>query len=383
MRKYLLPILLLLILTPTTSAQPTRRIGPRMIYDPVDQEFLLYGGAHWQNGYNFYGDLWSYKPETNTWTRIETTNDPPPRFNHMLTYIPTTHQLFLYGGWSTNDKTDDTWIYDIETSTWTQLHPTTHPSRRSDASITYDPQSDTIVLYSGYLQDDSHTQDTWTYSFTEENWIQQNPTNPPLGQYGHYMITTQNNQLLMYPGHWTITAGGIMTSHGFGGNIWEYDTTSETWTEHQTAPNPPGRYWGQVTYDSTENRIILNGGHGEIDYDDTWLYNIDTQTWTQANTQVKPPPRGCAAIAYDPENHITVLFGGFDQGQSLSDTWILDCTTLTWHQPGTETPPAETTPSETTPPPQETQQNQIPGYPTLLTLTTIATTILLTRRKNQ
>jgi len=356
-----------------------------MIYNPQDQEFLLYGGAHWQNRYNFYGDLWSYKPTTNTWTKIETTNPPPPRFNHMLTYIPTTHQLFLYGGWSTNDKTDDTWTYDIETSTWTQLHPADHPSHRSDASIAYDPTQDAIILYSGFLQDNSHTQDTWTYSFTEQNWIQQHPTNTPLGQYGHYMITTNDDQLLMYPGHWTINAGGITINHGYGGNIWQYDTAEETWTEHQTAPNPPGRYWGQVTYDSTENRIILNGGHGTVDYDDTWLYTIDTQTWSQINSPLNPPPRGCAAIAYDPENHIAVLYGGFSEnGQSLSDTWILDCTTLTWSQPGTETPPAQTTPpTETTEPPPESSQTQIPSYPTLLTLTTIAITLFITKRKNQ
>jgi hypothetical protein len=376
-------LIFLLLATPIHAlAQPENRIGPRMIYDPVNKQFLLYGGATWQNNrYHFYGELWSYQPETNTWTQIPTTNQPLPRFNHMLTYIPQRHQLFLFGGWSTNDKIDDTWIYDIASSTWIQLHPTDHPSARSDASIAYDPTQDAVVLYSGYLQDDTHTQDTWIYSFQEENWIQQHPANPPLGQYGHYMIyATETGQLLMYPGHWSIRAGGVMIEHGYGGNIWEYDIVEETWTEHQTDATPPGRYWGHIAYDSTMNRIILYGGHGAIDYDDTWVYNIDDGTWERAVQTIKPSKRGSVATAYDPENHIVVLFGGFSEsGQSLGDTWILDCETLTWSQQGTET---QTSQLEE-PQPEPSQTDQIPGYPTWITLTTIAVTIIITRLRRR
>ena len=372
-----LPLILLLI--PHTTAQPEPRIGARLTYDPQNHQFILYGGADWQNQYHLYGDLWTYKPETDTWTKIETTNTPPPRFNTMLTIIPTTHQLFIYGGVSTNDKTDDTWTLDLETLCWTRINTTPHPSRRSDASITYHPPTDTIILYSGYLQDDTHTQDTWTYNPTTQTWTEQTTTDPPIGQYGHYMITTNNNRLLMYPGHWSIRTNGILIDHGYGGNIWEYTPETQTWTEHPSTPRPPGRYWGQVTYDTTENRIILNGGNGATDYDDTWLYDITQETWTQLETPTRPSKRGSAAIAYDPENHIALLFGGHNEhGQSLGDTWILDCTTLTWSQPGAETQ-TETPPTETTEPPPT--QNQIPGYPLWLTLTTIA--ITLTRRKTQ
>jgi len=143
-----------------------------MIYDPVDQRILMYGGADWENGYTFFDELWSYEPETNIWTLLETTNNPDPRFNTMLCYLPEKHQLFLYGGMSQQDKTDGTWILDLQTDRWTELHPSNEPSRRSDASIAYDPENDVIVLYSGYLQNDTHTQDTWILDCETLTWSQ-------------------------------------------------------------------------------------------------------------------------------------------------------------------------------------------------------------------
>ena len=45
-------LILLLAASPALAncdAEP--RIGARMIYDPVDQRILMYGGADWQNEY--------------------------------------------------------------------------------------------------------------------------------------------------------------------------------------------------------------------------------------------------------------------------------------------------------------------------------------------
>ena len=242
-----------------------------MVYDRANHRTLLYGGAHWQTQYNFYDELWSYEYETNTWTLLETNNNPDPRFNSMLVYIPERQQLFMFGGWSKDDRIADTWILDLSTSTWTQLHPETQPSPRSDASIEYDPVNDVIVLYSGYLLNDTHLQDTWIYSFKEENWIKQNPEYSPLGQYGHYMVYVESTgQLLVYPGHWSVFTNGVMVEHGFGGNIWEYDVIDDSWVEYVSGYSPPGRYWGSLVYDSSEDRLILFGGHGDVNFDDTW-----------------------------------------------------------------------------------------------------------------
>ena len=326
--------LILTIIYPTihASTYPSKRIGAKMIYDPVNQQILMYGGAHWENRYTFYDELWSYKYETNTWTQIETTNNPDPGFNTMITYIPERHQLFLFGGWSHQDRISDTWILNLETLNWIKQIPNIHPSPRSDASIAYDRSNDKVVLFSGYLLNDTHMQDTWTYNFEEENWNKHNPENSPLGQYGHHMVFIEtSDQVLMYPGHWSIMRNGNMVNHGYGGNLWEYDLIDEVWVEHSSPHNPPGRYWGSMIYDSNEERLILFGGHGVVDYQDTWIYDLEMENWEEGTPEVKPSKRSSFAMCYDPLNHVVVLYGGFSEnGQSLGDTWVLDCETLEW-----------------------------------------------------
>ena len=358
MRWKLLLIIFLFTSPVLVSSSPEKRIGPSMVYDPIDHRVLLFGGAHWQNRYTFYDELWSYEYETNTWSMLDTRNNPDPRFNSMLVYIPDRHQLFLYGGFSSADRIADTWVYDFESNTWTELHPNTQPSPRSDSSIAYDPVNDVVVLFSGYLLNDTHLQDTWIYSFKMENWIKRTPDNPPLGQYGNYMVYVESTgQLLMYPGHWSVISNGETVNHGFGGNLWEYDVVDDSWIEHSSNVSPPGRYWGSLVYDSTEDRLILFGGHGAVNYDDTWTYSVADGVWENVEQSIKPSRRNSIGAVYDPDNHVVVLFGGLgDDRQSLEDTWILDCETLTWHQPETSTT-IENVPEENNP------NSFIPGFP--------------------
>ncbi|MFA9437652.1 MAG: hypothetical protein ACEROO_11120, partial [Candidatus Bathyarchaeota archaeon] len=54
LRWKLLLIIFLFTSPVLVSCAPEKRIGPSMVYDPIDNRVLLFGGAHWQNGYTFY-----------------------------------------------------------------------------------------------------------------------------------------------------------------------------------------------------------------------------------------------------------------------------------------------------------------------------------------
>jgi len=366
-----------------SSADPDQRLGHRMIYDPVGQQIILYGGAVWDTQYIFYDELLSYDTGTNTWSEIETVNMPDPRFNAMVTYIPGRHQLFLFGGFANSGRLDDTWLYDFESSAWTELHPIDSPSPRSDSSIAYDPDNDVIILFSGYREDEAKTQETWVYSFKGNNWASRMSDNTPLHQYGHYMIySPETGQLLMYPGHWSIVFDGQTVNHGFGGNIWEYDSGADRWTEHESPSIPPRRYWGNVAYDSNRNRVVLFGGNGARDFDDTWAYDIDTGEWEQASGDPRPAKRGSSNMAYDPEHDVFVMFGGHDTtGSSLGDTWILDADTLTWSTASSTTTSEDST-GTPAPIPEESTGISIPGFPVWTTLCTILLVVAYWTRKH-
>ena len=110
-------------------------------------------------------------------------------------------------------------------------------------------------------------------------------------------------------------------NHGYGGNIWAYDSNGDQWMEHESTSIPPMRYWCDVAYDSNRNRIVMFGGHGATEFDDTWAFDIDMGDWEQASGDTRPVKRVSSNMAYDPEYDVFVMFGGIDQtGSSLSDT---------------------------------------------------------------
>lgn len=357
-RRSFVVFLAILALTPilVSSGAPENRIGHKMFYDPVREKVMLFGGAHWSNRYTFYNDLWEFDYEDMQWRELQTTNPPDGRFNTMVTYIPRRHELFMFGGFSSRDRIADTWLLDLETLTWTELHPADSPSPRSDSSFSYDPEHDMVILFSGYRNDEVQARQTWVYSFEEENWIELDPENPPLHQYGHYMMyVPETGQHLMYPGHWSVVSGTTTTSHGFGGDIWEYRYPENEWIEHPATTTPPGRYWGNVAYDPDENRIVLFGGHGDRDYDDTWSYCVETGTWVRESQQDKPPVRNSSSMAYDPVNKVFLMFGGFVPDGSLGDTWILDAETMQWSEVVEQFEPVDD-------PVQDSPSGLIPGF---------------------
>jgi len=337
--------------------RPSPRFGHRMVYDPVNERVLLFGGAIWENRYTFFDDLWSYDPSTNTWTKVECGPGPSGRFNHMMVYVPDRHQLFLFGGFSTSGRIGGTWVYDIEANAWTQLRPQNSPSPRSDAAIAYDAANGVVILHDGYCRDDSHPQDTWIYDLGENDWILMDPEESPKPQYGHHMIfDSLNRRVVMYGGHWE---NATTRQHGYSDGVWTYDYPSDTWTKVNAATALPSRYWHNLAYDSVTGKMVVFGGHGgDINRDDTWLYDPSANTWERLSADERPSGRANSAMVYDPVQKRIILFGGIVDfgGPPLDDLWVLDTAEGTWREILPEAAPPEEQPDEP-------DQRGIPGFP--------------------
>ena len=369
-------ILGLLILMNTGVAYatdgPSARMGHSMVYDPVGERVLLFGGSIWQNNqYTFYNDLWSFSD--GAWTEIDVPGSKPSgRFNIPMVYNLDTHQMLIFGGFSSSDRIGDTWIYEIEGNQWNRIQTQSNPPRRSDAAIAYDEENKVVVMFGGYGLNDVLYDDTWVFDFTEMNWIEKKPTDKPLVQYGGQMVyDLLNKELLMYPGHWNIMSNGNMVSHGYGDQVWSYSYMEDDWTEYETAPKPRGRYWFNLDYDCNRGEMILFGGSsgGDKQLSDTWLYDRSQNSWREIKTQPTPSVRANSAMAYDASTDTVVLFGGSHFGEgTYDDTWILDVESEMWLQVG------ESEGSQA-----EDQPNGIPGYTVPPLLIGIVFTIWINR----
>jgi hypothetical protein len=103
-------------------------------------------------------------------------------------------------------------------------------------------------------------------------------------------------------------------------NTWTYD--GHTWTLESPATQPPLVYSSSATFDPNVNAVILfGGGSGGVDQDTTWSWT--GTNWEELFPTQSPGPREGAGIAYDRALGETIIFGGQDHAVPLGDTWEL------------------------------------------------------------
>jgi N-acetylneuraminic acid mutarotase len=140
-----------------------------MAYDPVSDRMILFGGAG--AGDRPYGETWAYDYNSDTWTNLEPETAPPPRYYSEMVYDPARHKMVLFGGTSNPDSAtfDDTWTYDPATNEWTEIDAP-GPSVRGWHSMAYDDASGKIVLFGGGLRREDYQADTWLFDPETRTW---------------------------------------------------------------------------------------------------------------------------------------------------------------------------------------------------------------------
>jgi hypothetical protein len=97
-------------------------------------------------------------------------------------------------------------------------------------------------------------------------------------------------------------------------DTWTWNGTD--WTRLHPAHSPSPRHSLGMAYDAAAGTLVLFGGRfANQFYDDTWTW--DGTDWTQASTPRAPSPRSDFAMAYDAADGRIVLFGG----DLFGETW--------------------------------------------------------------
>jgi PKD repeat protein len=267
-----------------------------MAYDPAANETILFGGY----GINSHGALyglvnstWAYR--NGSWTNLTPTigTAPYPVDLMSLAYDAADGYLVGWGGeYSANcpapfPSCNQTWAFQHDR--WRAL-PTTHtpPSVGVSAPMVYDAADGYILLYDGYFGE--------TWGFLAGNWTQLYAANSPSEpQFGHPVqgermaYDAADQQAILY-GSW-----GNNSTWGFSGGAWNVVNTT-------VAPHTLAGHG--MTFDGSENYILLYGGQNESDVN----ANFSNVTWTfRAGNWTEAMTPGLAAgltqfeLAYDPK----------------------------------------------------------------------------------
>ena len=318
----------LVIIVVIQNATPSARYGSAMVYDPVLQKAIFFGGGYQEGAsYELFNDMWLYDPTSNLWTEINPTAKPSARSGHLMVYDSTNHKTILFGGFVRDvGLMSDTWIYDSQTNQWTEVFPTNQPTNTQSHAMYYDSNAQRIILFGGYQDIPPHLGETWEYNYSDNSWTELNPSSNPSGRYGSKIVYDPINQR-------AILFGGRATS--ILDDTWVYHYGNNTWTELNITGTPDTRYWHGMVYDSNNHKIIVFGGRrtgapGDA-LEDTWIFDPSNNQWTEVLPLSYPSNRMDFSMIYDSSTQKTIQFGGFRfPGSTLGDTWTYSYNSNSW-----------------------------------------------------
>jgi N-acetylneuraminic acid mutarotase len=149
------------------EVSPSARWYFAMAYLPSLDRVVLFGGDSPDGTQN---DTWLYDYNSDNWEMVEVSEAPSPR-QACGVYVASLDRMIIFGG-----AGDLTWMFDHETNTWIELKPDSNPGGRVYHQMAYDSAADKIVLFGGGTGGDTDpSNETWIYDPQANTWTDMAP----------------------------------------------------------------------------------------------------------------------------------------------------------------------------------------------------------------
>jgi len=326
-----------------TVERPAGRGYHAMTYDSESRRVILYGGqtgniSDYPEIYTS-SETWSFDPTRNRWQKMTPESNPPAMAAHAMAYDSESDRVVLHGGGGIYKEgrleefiLSQTWAYDVNNDTWMRM---SDGPQRLGHRMTYDAESDRIIMFSGACFRDGRfrdVQETWAYDFNSDTWTEMKPARSPAARHYYGLCyDSKSDRVILW--------GGFISREVQDPSVWTYDFNTNTWLERtnislelipECGPDP--RWYQAMVYDEASDRIIIYGGEDE-GCDEMWTYSHSGNTWMKLQPMSNPGKISRMPMVYVPDTGLLVLFGGqLDSRQyTYSDaTWLYDLNTDAW-----------------------------------------------------
>jgi N-acetylneuraminic acid mutarotase len=201
-----------------TDAPPAH--GSRMVYDSGSDRLVAFGGDE-------FGPLVDttsvYDLETNTWTEMDPATSPSPRSYFAMAYDDESDRVILFGGSDAVGPLGDTWAYDVDTDSWTRLARGGGPEPRVYTAMAYDRETDRVILFGGVRgTEESPLDDTWAFDLETKTWTQLDAEGPSARGWHVMAADAETGAIVLF--------GGGPSREACTDETWIFDPEAETWT---------------------------------------------------------------------------------------------------------------------------------------------------------
>lgn len=240
-----------------TATFVSARHSSQMVYDPVRQHIVMFGGRRADNA--VLNDTWIW--DGNDWSQLTPATAPPVRYDHQMVWDSTNNRVLLFGGHSGSAWLEDLWAWNG--TTWTEITTTNTPesdfANQNYGQMVWDSANDRAIYYSEYYRK--------TYALVGDTWNVLSPADSPDVGYEMRMIYDPSTD--------TILAGPAISA----AQTWRFQA-GEWVIQPNSNTGEARREYGMV-WDSTNNRALMFGGippNGNSLFQDTRAW--DGSSWT-------------------------------------------------------------------------------------------------------
>ena len=259
---------------------PSARYFHAMANDWNSDMIVMFGG-YGLNDTGFYAyrnDTWIYYADRDLWLEIPDAGGPAPRYQHAMAFDNITGDVILYGGYGMNEtgyyqRFNDTWAFNIQTQKWNKIDTPMNPGKRSYHKMAGD-HGGNIMMFGGYIDGVGYDESTWRYR--EGNWTMVESTTHPEPLRYHAMKHDREHDLIV------VFGGYKLSAPYYSDDTWVLDGTTGSWALIETNTTPIARYYHDMAYDVTAERMVLFGGYIATTFDMYMRFSMDQgQNWSE------------------------------------------------------------------------------------------------------
>lgn len=257
------------------------------------------------------------------WSKHEVPQSPSGRYGHRA--VVWRNKMIIFGGYNGKERLNDTYEYDLDRREWRVVVP------EQDAAVPSPRDCHSAVLYKdryfvihGGGDGFRWLQDTWQYDLLTSTWQEIKVENSecslvPSGRAGHSAVACGEKMILF--GGWN----GRRTLN----DLYEFNFQTKSWTSIPHQGDAPQARDSHTATLYKDQMIIIGGGDGKVRLNDIFVFDIKKRFWRKFNTlgEVNAGRAGHVTCLL---NDMLYMYAGGDGSRWLQEVYQCDLKAKKW-----------------------------------------------------